>query len=91
MRLKSPLLASVFAAALVTITTVSVLLAFAAFGHPAGSHASAGYLLLTALAILAVIEHWVLILPVRDPSLWGWAMKPARNPTPTKQKSDWRA
>ncbi len=81
---------SVFAAALVTITTVSVLLAITAFGHPAGSHASAGFLLLTALAILAVIEHWVLILPVRDPSLWGWAMKPAPIETSAKQKSDWR-
>ena len=82
---------SVFAAALITITTVSVLLAITAFGHPAGSHASAGFLLLTALAILAVIEHWVLILPVRDPSLWGWAMKPARIETPTAQRTDWRA
>jgi putative photosynthetic complex assembly protein 2 len=82
----------VFAAALVTITTVSVLLAITAFGHPAGSHASAGFLLLTALAILAVIEHWVLILPVRDPSLWGWAMKPASTSSTTpKTKTDWRA
>ncbi len=81
----------VFAAALVTITTVSVMLALTAFGHPAGSHASAGFLLLTALAILAVIEHWVLILPVRDPSLWGWAMKPAPIETSAKQKPDWRA
>jgi hypothetical protein len=48
--------------------------------------------LLTALAILAVIEHWVLILPVRDPSLWGWAMKPAPQAnTTTKTKTDWRA
>ncbi len=83
---------SVFAAALVAITTVSVLLAITALGHPAGSHASAGFLLLTALAILAVIEHWVLILPVRDPSLWGWAMKPAPQSSHTsKTKTDWRA
>jgi putative photosynthetic complex assembly protein 2 len=83
---------SLFAAALVTITTVSVLLAVTALAHPAGSHASAGYLLLTALALLAVIEHWVLILPVRDPSLWGWAMKPASQSIPTpKQTNDWRA
>ncbi len=84
--------AGVFAAALVSITTVSLLLVITAFGHPAGSHASAGFLLLTALAILAVIEHWVLILPVRDPSLWGWAIKPAStNTSKPKSNTDWRA
>lgn len=79
---------SLFAAALVTITTVSVLLAFTAFGHPPGSHASAGFLLLTALAILAVIEHWVLILPVRDPSLWGWALKPTASKSAQNTHND---
>jgi putative photosynthetic complex assembly protein 2 len=78
---------SLFAAALIAITTVSALLALTAFSHAPGSHAFAGFLLLTAIAILAVIEHWVLVLPVRDPSLWGWAMKPVRTAT-TQQKMD---
>lgn len=69
---------SMFAASLIIITTVSALLMLTAISHTPGSHASAGYMLLTAIAILAVIEHWVLVLPVRDPSLWGWAMKPTR-------------
>lgn len=81
---------TLFAALLVIITTVSVLLALTAFGHAPGSHASAGFLLLTTLAILAVIEHWVLILPVRDPSLWGWALKPAPAKLTSKQEPDWR-
>lgn len=76
---------SLFAAALIAITTVSALLALTALSHAPGSHASAGFLLLTAIAILAVIEHWVLVLPVRDPSLWGWAMKPVRTPQPNKK------
>ena len=76
---------SIFAAALIAITTVSALLALTAFSHAPGSHAFAGFLLLTAIAILAVIEHWVLVLPVSDPSLWGWAMKPARTTQPSKK------
>jgi putative photosynthetic complex assembly protein 2 len=67
-----------FVIAMLATTTASVLLALAAFSHAPGSHASAGFLLLMAIAMLAVIEHWALVLPVRDPSLWGWAMKPAR-------------
>lgn len=71
---------SLFAAAVLSITSVSALLALTAFSQAPGSHASAGFLLLMAIAILAVIEHWALVLPMRDPSLWGWALKPAPLP-----------
>ncbi|MFN4025029.1 MAG: DUF3623 family protein, partial [Hyphomonas sp.] len=82
---------SVFAVAIIAITSISVLLALKAFGHTPGSFESAGFLLLTAIAVLALIEHWALVLPVRDPSLWGWAIKPAAEQTTlTDNKEDWR-
>ncbi len=83
---------SLFALAVLSITSVSALLALTALAQVPGSHASAGFLLLTAIAILAVIEHWALVLPVRDPSFWGWAMKPAPAPSsPKTENTDWRA
>lgn len=40
-----------------------------------------GFVLLTALSTLAVIEHWLMVIPVPDAKLWRW-MLPA--PTTTK-------
>jgi len=47
-----------------------------AAGHaPAGSAAAATAVLLSALTLLAIVEHLCLMLPVRDSALWAWAMK----------------
>ncbi len=67
----------IFAVAIIAITSLSVVLALHAFGHAPGSYESAGLLLLTTIVLLALIEHWALVLPVPDPSLWEWALKPA--------------
>lgn len=40
-----------------------------------GSAASIGALLVGALIVLAVIEHWLLVLPVQATALWRWAMR----------------
>ena len=37
-----------------------------------------GFTLLTTLTALALIEHWLLVLPLRDAALWGW-MLPERD------------
>jgi putative photosynthetic complex assembly protein 2 len=47
--------------------------------------AEAGYALLTALTLLALLEHWFMVLPVPDQKLWRWMIDPpaAKPPTPT--------
>jgi putative photosynthetic complex assembly protein 2 len=39
--------------------------------------AATGFALLTCLALLAVLEHWFMVLPLPDEKLWRWMM-PAR-------------
>lgn len=34
-----------------------------------------GFVLLSTLTILALVEHWLMVLPVRDAALWQWMMK----------------
>ena len=41
---------------------------------------SAGASLMAALVMLGTLEHWLLILPLKDAALWRWAHKP----TPTE-------
>jgi putative photosynthetic complex assembly protein 2 len=48
-----------------------------AYAAPAGSGAQTGFTLLAALTALALIEHWFMMLPVRDTALWAW-MTPKR-------------
>ncbi len=78
----------VFMISVIMVTTLSVLLALTAFGHEPGSYESAGFLLLMAIVLLALIEHWVLVLPVPDPSLWEWAMKPANRKSARSDTTD---
>ena len=47
--------------------------------------AAEGYALLTALAALALLEHWLMVLPLPDAKLWRW-MLPAPAPGPTKDR-----
>jgi putative photosynthetic complex assembly protein 2 len=65
----------------------SVTLASLAFGFVAHAamtagtpYAQASLTLVATLLALAIIEHWFLVLPVRDAALWRWALgrrKPA--------------
>ncbi len=43
-----------------------------------------GFALLTALTVLAAIEHWVMVLPIPDERLWRW-MLPAPKPNVEQQ------
>lgn len=43
--------------------------------------ATVGFSLLTALAVLAAIEHWLMVVPLPDAKLWRWMLpdtKPSR-------------
>ena len=39
-----------------------------------------GFVLLATLTVLALIEHWLMVLPIRDAALWQWMTR--RNATP---------
>ncbi|MEM6438183.1 MAG: putative photosynthetic complex assembly protein PuhE [Pseudomonadota bacterium] len=45
-----------------------------AYAAPAGSGAEAGYVLVATLSLLALVEHWVMVLPVKDAALWRWLL-----------------
>jgi putative photosynthetic complex assembly protein 2 len=48
-----------------------------AIATPAGSGLETGFALLATLTALALLEHWLMVLPVRDSALWRWlAPKP---------------
>jgi putative photosynthetic complex assembly protein 2 len=46
--------------------------------------AQAGFILLTAITALALVEHWLMVLPLPDAKLWRW-MLPA--PSPINEKT----
>lgn len=43
-----------------------------AIAAPPGSGAEIGFVLLATLTSLALLEHWLMVLPVRDALLWRW-------------------
>ena len=46
-----------------------------AAGEPAGQRAPhVGFALLAALTALALLEHWLMVLPLQDAKLWRWLM-----------------
>ena len=46
--------------------------------------AAAGYTLLTALTLLALLEHWFMVLQLRDQKLWRWMIDPPAPKTPAQ-------
>ena len=40
----------------------------------------AGFALLTALAALATLEHWLMVVPLPDAKLWRWMLPAPRRP-----------
>ena len=41
-----------------------------------------GFYLLCALTALALLEHWVMVLPIPDEKLWRWMLPAPKQPTP---------
>ena len=41
-----------------------------------------GFALLTAITALALLEHWVMVLPIPDEKLWRWMLPAPKQPTP---------
>lgn len=60
-------------------TVVAALLARAAVSDEAVPFELTGYLLVSALLALAVLEHWLMVLPLSLDRLWQWAMGDGRD------------
>lgn len=53
----------------------ATLLTQAALAADAGPPLAAGYTFLSTLMILAILEHWFLVLPLPSAALWTWSLK----------------
>ncbi len=51
-----------------------------AMGAPAGSGAETGFALLAAMTALAVLEHWMMVVPMHDAALWRWLLSSQKSP-----------
>ena len=56
-------------------TVVAVWMVNEALSSPAGSARATGLLLVATLLWLAILEHWLLVLPLQATALWQWAMR----------------
>jgi putative photosynthetic complex assembly protein 2 len=59
----------------VTLSTLATaVLVHAAFSAEASSFEIAGFTLVASLMALAVLEHWLLVLPLPAAALWSWGL-----------------
>jgi putative photosynthetic complex assembly protein 2 len=56
-------------------TLVAALLVRAAIDAPAGGFEAVGLTLVTTLLVLAILEHWFLVLPLPVNALWAWGLR----------------
>lgn len=63
----------------VTAATASAVLLFGQAFAAGTGHRLTGYCLLAAIAALAVVEHWLLMLPLPVEKLFQWSLPPKRN------------
>ncbi len=73
----------------VSITALSLALACwleRTVTQPDGSAALIGFALLSTLTALALIEHWLMVLPIPDAKLWRWMMPEADPPKQPKHQ-----
>ena len=64
-------------------TVVDVLIVFKAMAPETTSAQSVALILVATLLALAILEHWLLVLPLPDEALWAWAL-----PKPERTESD---
>lgn len=58
-----------------------------AYWQDAGSAPLVGFVLLATLTGLALLEHWLMILPIPDAKLWRWMIPQTEGRTPPTKKS----
>ena len=64
-----------FPFAVTAATAAAVWMVRQSLNAPAGSAAATGGLLPATLMVLAIVEHWLLVLPLQSTALWRWAMR----------------
>jgi len=50
--------------------------------------AQIGFSLLASLSALALLEHWLMVLPLPDAKLWRWMLPAPNNKTPDLRPED---
>jgi putative photosynthetic complex assembly protein 2 len=68
----------------VTIATALVTVLVALSIDPVADFKHSGYVLIASLMALAVLEHWFMVLPLRDSALWDWALRAAARTSTAK-------
>jgi putative photosynthetic complex assembly protein 2 len=58
----------------ITVLTAFLALCLERLWFAGSDVALAGYALLTALAALALLEHWLMVVPLPDAKLWRWML-----------------
>jgi len=68
----------------IAITVLTALLAVCAerLWSAQSDARSVGFALLTALAALALIEHWLMVVPLPDAKLWRWMLPAPQHQDP---------
>ncbi len=62
-------------------TLAAAWLVHKALAQPPGSAGAVGGWLVITLLVLAIVEHWLLVLPLEATALWRWAMRDASSRT----------
>jgi putative photosynthetic complex assembly protein 2 len=75
---------ALFPVSVIASSLAAGLLVLRAMAAEPGGAEAVGSVLLFTLVALAVLEHFFMVMPVRDAALWRWAM-PAAGPKPTDQ------
>ena len=71
----------------VTVATALVTVLVASSIDPVEDFKRSGYVLIASLMALAVLEHWFMVLPLRDSVLWDWALRAAAKASTAKSSN----
>ena len=70
-----------FPASVTAATVIVVLIVLKAMAPELAGAPAVGLILVATLLSLAILEHWLLVLPLPDEALWAWALpRPAHEP-----------
>lgn len=75
-----------FPLSVTAVTCLPLAFAMRAGADSANAFEVTGYSLLAALAALGVIEHWLLVLPIRAETLWGWSLSSGGSAVPMSDR-----
>ncbi|MEM8537879.1 MAG: putative photosynthetic complex assembly protein PuhE [Pseudomonadota bacterium] len=74
----------------IAVTVLTTLLAICAerLWTAQAAVTAVGYALLTAMAALALLEHWLMVVPLPDAKLWRWMLPPVHAVPKTMTKEE---